>query len=272
MQRLAHLSDLHLGQSPKREAAARRLVRALLDAHVDHVVITGDLTHRGLRSELALFRQVFAPLLADGRVSLVPGNHDRLGEDIGEGLMGGRRVSTLEVGDFYLVSLDSTGPHNQNYVTSYGELSLETLHEVERAVRAAPQGKACILLLHHHPLSLPEDTWLEWGISLLGFRHSEELTMGKALLRALQGRCDAVLHGHRHQAWTRVLFEGSARPLVLANAGSSTESGTARLFVTRDARLAPTQEWLASLLPLPKRHSVPPLELWPAQAQALADE
>jgi 3',5'-cyclic AMP phosphodiesterase CpdA len=217
---------------------------------VDHVVVTGDLTHGGLRRERALFDEIFEPLRAAGRLTVVPGNHDRLGDDIGRELMEGQ-VSVTAADELHLVGLDSTGVHNRKYVSSYGELTLPVLEETVAALQAAPPGKLSVLLLHHHPLGLPEDSWLEWTLTRLGFRHSEELNLGKELLRRIAGHCDLVLHGHRHRAWTRILFEDEARPLMLANAGSSTESGLARLFVSREARLAPTQEWLSAGLSEP---------------------
>ena len=51
--KLAHISDLHFGRSAESDARATRLCRALIDARIDHVVVTGDLTHRGRRRELA---------------------------------------------------------------------------------------------------------------------------------------------------------------------------------------------------------------------------
>ena len=74
---LAHLSDLHLGHGPAREAAARALVEAVQEAHVDHVVVTGDLTQRGRDEEMSLFLDIFAPLQRAHRLTVVPGNHDR---------------------------------------------------------------------------------------------------------------------------------------------------------------------------------------------------
>jgi 3',5'-cyclic AMP phosphodiesterase CpdA len=89
---LAHLSDLHFGQGPAREAMARALCQAMIDSAIDQVVVTGDITHRGRDVEMASFGEVFAPLLRQGRLTVVPGNHDRIGEDAGRSLMRGRRA------------------------------------------------------------------------------------------------------------------------------------------------------------------------------------
>jgi len=88
--RIAHLSDLHAGAAD--DASLQRLVRAVLRSGADRVAITGDVTHRGRAAELDQFRCAFAPLLENGRAVIVPGNHDRLGDDLEAELMPGERV------------------------------------------------------------------------------------------------------------------------------------------------------------------------------------
>jgi 3',5'-cyclic-AMP phosphodiesterase len=44
----------------------------LLERAVDHVVVSGDVTHRGRRRELERFREIFAPLEERGRLSIIP--------------------------------------------------------------------------------------------------------------------------------------------------------------------------------------------------------
>src|SRR3954468_4085821 len=99
---LAHLSDLHHGRTLEDETRATQLCRALVEIGVDHVVVTGDITHRGRRRELALFERAFAPLLEAGAVTVVPGNHDRLGEDLDQEIMPGARVQTSATGGLYI--------------------------------------------------------------------------------------------------------------------------------------------------------------------------
>jgi DNA repair exonuclease SbcCD nuclease subunit len=77
---LAHVSDLHVGRDARTDAAAGRVCEALLAADVDQVLVTGDVTHRGLGTELADFERIFAPLR--DRMVVAPGNHDRMGDDV----------------------------------------------------------------------------------------------------------------------------------------------------------------------------------------------
>src|SRR6185369_14980832 len=104
---LAHVSDLHLGRSADTERRAIAVRDALVAANIDHVVVTGDITHKGRIRELALFWKIFEPLVADGKVTVVPGNHDRLGEDIGAAIHGEARVSIASAPGLHLVRFDS---------------------------------------------------------------------------------------------------------------------------------------------------------------------
>ncbi|HZH75921.1 MAG TPA: metallophosphoesterase, partial [Archangium sp.] len=79
IRKLAHLSDLHLDLTRESDATASALVETLLAERVEHVVVTGDLTHQGSRSEYRRFRELFAPLIDAGRLTFISGNHDRTG-------------------------------------------------------------------------------------------------------------------------------------------------------------------------------------------------
>src|SRR5262245_26623193 len=128
---LAHLSDLHFGGGRGVQEAASALCAGLIAEEVDHVVVTGDVTHRGRREELAAFQRTFAPLLETGKMTVVPGNHDRVGEDAGRAFMGGERVSVVPAPGLFLVCVDSTGPHNRNYVKSHGDLCRRVLQAID---------------------------------------------------------------------------------------------------------------------------------------------
>src|SRR3990172_9572632 len=92
---LAHVSDLHLGV-PGAERATASVCESLVEAGVDHVMVTGDVTQRGRTREWEQFQRAFAPLLEAGRVTLVPGNHDRADEDVASLIMPDQRVPVAE--------------------------------------------------------------------------------------------------------------------------------------------------------------------------------
>ncbi len=241
---LAHLSDLHLGLGRTNEASARALVEALQEAQVDQVVVTGDLTHRGRDEEMSLFLDIFAPLQRAQRLTVVPGNHDRTSDDAGRTLMDGLRVAVEEAPGLVLVRVDSTAAHNRSSLASHGEVTQRMVEDVDAALHRAPENTLRVLLLHHHPLALPEETWLERWSERLRLPYCSELPLGRQLLRRVRGRCDLVLHGHRHVPREIHLGAPGERPLALYNAGSSTQLRRVRLFSHADGVLHGLPRWL----------------------------
>jgi 3',5'-cyclic AMP phosphodiesterase CpdA len=229
MKRFAHISDLHVGRSQETDERAAALCGALLNQGIDYVVATGDITHRGLRRELDTFQELFAPLIAEDRLMVVPGNHDCLGDDVSQGLMPGPRVQTATWPGLYVVRVNSTAAHNRSWLTGQGSLDDADLDAVDAALDAAPRGHVVAIALHHHVLPMPEEHAMERLSSWLGFSFTSELERGRDLLTRIRSRCDLVLHGHRHVPRGARLF-GSPRPLHVFNAGSSTQLGRAWVF------------------------------------------
>jgi Icc protein len=256
LRKLAHLSDLHLDLSPGSDAAARALVESLLAAQVDHVVVTGDLTHQGASAEFRRFREIFAPLLDTGRLTFIPGNHDRPGDDVVGRWMQGRKVCTVEREGLYLVCIDSTGPHNRSYFASHGALSSAELEEVDAAVAAAPREALTAILLHHHVLPLPEESLPERLATRMGWPYASELVLGAKLVARVRGRCDLILHGHRHVPREFDLGLHHGRALRVYNSGSSTELGQFRVFPHAGGRLLGAPAWQrTAVAPVPKTAS-----------------
>jgi 3',5'-cyclic AMP phosphodiesterase CpdA len=242
---LAHLSDLHFGASQAIPDRARELVSALLLADIDHVVVTGDLTDSGRAHELASFQRVFAPLIEQGRMTLVPGNHDRLGDDVGASFMPGKRVDTVQLPGAFLVRVDSTGPHNRTWLLAgHGDICERVLDEISEALEQAPPGDLVAILLHHHPVFLPEEGVWEKLASTLNLPFAAELTLGDEILRRALGRCDLVLHGHRHKPSARILAPSGPRPLRVYNAGCTTARRGMNVFTHKAGTLEGEPRWL----------------------------
>jgi 3',5'-cyclic AMP phosphodiesterase CpdA len=243
---LAHLSDLHLGRSLDGDRVAARLCEAVVAGEIDHVVVTGDVTHRGRLDEAALFFRLFGELAAAGRLSVVPGNHDRLGDDVGAALMAGGRVEVAPSPGLHLVRIDSTAPHNRFLLAGHGEICRRMLDEVEAALAAAPSGALVALALHHHPVPLPTETWPESLATRLGWPWASELGLGRELIELASGRCDLVLHGHRHTPRALRCGTPGARPMALFNAGSSTALGGFRVFTHVAGALVGRPFWMGA--------------------------
>lgn len=230
---IAHVSDLHIGRDAATELAAERLVGSLASSGADAIIVSGDVTHRGRLEELARFEALFRPHLESGRMMVVPGNHDRLGDDAASALMSQGRVDTRSRPGLHVVRIDSTAPHNRTWLRAHGRLTTHDLAEVERALAAAPAGAVVAVALHHHLLPLPEDLFAERLATFVGLPFAGELAAGARLLELLRGRCDLVLHGHRHRPSEVVLDAMGPRPLRVMNAGSTSTLQRLRLLGRR---------------------------------------
>lgn len=242
---LVHLSDLHIGRDEATDEAARRLARMLAEARVDQVLLTGDVTHRGMATELTRYERIFAPLLETGRLAAVPGNHDRMGDDAARGLMRGGRVAVTSVPGLHVARIDSTAPHNRSLIDGHGALSSQDVADVRVALEETPPGALPVVMLHHHLLPLPVEDLAEKLATLVGLPCADELPLGEDLLGRILGRCRLVLHGHRHvPAEFRVALPG-AMPMRILNAGSSTMLGRARIIAHVAGEIA-WEGWLAA--------------------------
>jgi Icc protein len=241
---LAHVSDLHLGAGSRAADMTRAIADTLIAAKVDHVVVTGDMTNRGRNAELDAYHDAFAPLIASGRVTSIPGNHDRLGDDVRNRIMDGARVQIETAEGLHLVRVDSTGPHNRRWLQSHGILTKQDVHAIDEALDEAAPDALRVVLLHHHPVPLPEDSFAEKFPRWFGRPFTLELSSGAGLLERIVGRCDLVLHGHRHVPSARHIGQHGDRPMIVCNAGSSTQLGRVRLFAHRDGGLCLSPMWL----------------------------
>ncbi len=266
MPRLAHVSDLHLGASADQQAAAEAVVDALLEERVQHVVVTGDLTHTGRRRQLDAYRKLIAPLERSAQVWVVPGNHDRCTDDVGAALMGGQRVLVDRTDELVLIRVDSTAPHNRSYVRSHGDVCRRTLEAIDDALAWASPRAFVVVALHHHVVELPTEGFWEWLAKTCGWGWESELALGTELLRLARGRCDLVLHGHRHVPRQFVVDGDGRRPLRIYNAGSSAELGAVRVFDFDGDGLCTDPQWVQAV-PVPKPS--PHVAYAPARALSL---
>jgi 3',5'-cyclic AMP phosphodiesterase CpdA len=237
---LAHVSDLHYGRDAATERACERIRDTLLEARVDDVLVTGDVTDRGRAQEWERFARTFAPLR--DRTMVVPGNHDRLNDDAAAAMMGAR-VEVANRRGLHVVRVDSTAPHNRGLLEGHGELTSGDLDDVERAARAAPPGDLVVVALHHHLFPLPPEGIGERLSNLLGWPNAGELSRGRELLARLRGICDVIAHGHRHAECASTLRARDGRPLRVMNAGCTPDLGRIRL-VTHAGGKVLSEGWL----------------------------
>jgi 3',5'-cyclic AMP phosphodiesterase CpdA len=240
---LAHISDLHVGRDARVDRDVSALAADLAARRVDHVVLTGDVTHRGRDGEYDAFQRAFRGLLDEERITVVPGNHDRSSRNVAERMTGGRRVRALQRNGLYLVCLDSTAPRDRSPLSARGLIGRNGIEEIVRAFDRVPPGTLACLLLHHHVMPLPGDHFFEHLLSSLEWPWVSELRDGAEMVERIRGRCDLILHGHRHTPSERIVPNGHGRPLGIYNAGASPRLGRVRVFRHREGRILGEPEW-----------------------------
>jgi len=213
--RVLHLSDLHMGHGEAWEPLAA-LGQLIADLQPELLVATGDMAHRGRRTELetaaTLLRGLGLPFLA------VPGNHDipftlpaRFSRTFTEweGVFGTTEPVHTSDG-LVVVGLNSVRPWRQQG----GAVADDRLtHGMARLQEGSPEALRMVAL-HHHLAAPP------WRAA-----RKRPLSHRNDVLRTLVAAgAELVVGGHVHQGGIaerrefKVLEEGPRRALVLATA------------------------------------------------------
>jgi 3',5'-cyclic AMP phosphodiesterase CpdA len=211
--RLIHLADLHFGRV---EAGA---ITALLDAvhalHPEVIVVSGDLTHRGLRSQFRAAAQFLQQLPVTP--ICVPGNHDvplwnpfaRFARPFaGYRRWVGRRMEAFFEDELLAIAALNTA---HGWTFTGGRVRERQCNWLEQ--RFAQAHAPLRLIVSHHPLDLPRDD-----------PHRVPPTARRALQYWIEGlEVDLFLAGHLHRSRTTLgpLRARSSRRAVFNQAGTA---------------------------------------------------
>ena len=188
--RVLHLSDLHFGRNVNPESI-EALGRLIEEAEPELVIVSGDLTHRGLRSQheraAEFLRGLELPLLT------IPGNHDipysfpkrftspwEEFERLWETTEPVYRSDTLTV-----VGLNSVRPWRHQS----GRVRDDQVQRAAELLRESPEGRFRIVTFHHHLLGPP---WRS--------RKQPVAKRNRVLAGLVEAGADLVLAGHIHQS------------------------------------------------------------------------
>lgn len=227
--RIGHLSDIHVWEPSdlrRRDWINKRVtgmvnhrlsrgteydpsvveaaVESLRDQAPDLVVVSGDLSNFGLRSEYIRARELLEPLREAGiRIAVVPGNHDyyvrassrgEFEEVFADEIVADRREDEhtypwVALDDGVGVLLFNSALPRVPLVAAgrVGSAQLERGRRLGRALR--DEGRSIVVVLHHHPIRAPH----------------KRFDRPRALENASRFRdlcveigAELVLHGHNH--------------------------------------------------------------------------
>lgn len=192
MTTLAHISDLHFGQTHAR--IVQHLHDDLMKHEPDVVVVSGDLTQRARPRELAEARE-FLDSLPFARV-VVPGNHDvaPLSAPFERAFHPWRRFNRV-------ISESASTVHTTDGIAVIGINTVDpwrfieggvSRHELARVLVEARKPAAFRVLAAHHPL-------IETAVRALRNRVRRHASLDHTFEHA---RIDLVLTGHLHDAFS----------------------------------------------------------------------
>jgi 3',5'-cyclic AMP phosphodiesterase CpdA len=199
--RLIHISDLHFGAVDP--GLPDNLRTAILAAKADLLVVSGDLTQRGRKSEFRQAREFLDSLPLPRLV--VPGNHDVQGSwDFWERLImpfhNYRRIIDADLKPVWrepgliVTGANSARPAGWNLDWSRGRLSRDQMARMAGLFAGADAGDLRVLVVHHPPAAPPDGT----ARHLLGRLNEFTGAVNEAGV-------DLVLSGHFHMSYAQAL-------------------------------------------------------------------
>jgi 3',5'-cyclic AMP phosphodiesterase CpdA len=187
--RILHVSDLHVG-AHQDAGTADALEALVMRLQPDLIVASGDLTHRGRRSEhdqaAALLRGLGAPVVA------VPGNHDiphtfpgRFTRPWAEFERIWETTEPVHVSDgICLVGINSVRPWRHQS----GRVRDAQLARAAERLAAAPAGALRVVAMHHQMIGAPWRT-----------RKRPVARRNRVLGALVDAGAELIVSGHTHQ-------------------------------------------------------------------------
>jgi 3',5'-cyclic AMP phosphodiesterase CpdA len=219
--RLIHISDLHFGAEAP--GLPDNLRTAIIAARADLLVVSGDLSQRGRRTELHQAREFLDSLPLPRLV--VPGNHDVQGvwktwERFLTPFRNYREIIAADTEPVWTkpgliaTGVNSARPVGWNFDWSRGRLSRAQMERIGGFYARADTGDLRVLVVHHPPAAPPDGT----ARHLLGRLAEFTGAVNKAGV-------DLVLSGHFHMSYAQaLLLPGGriARSCVLSSVSTAT--------------------------------------------------
>src|SRR4051812_19970691 len=194
MRTVVHLSDIHFGKVDQELIGP--LIREVHAAHPDVVVVSGDLTQHGRRTEYHAARDFLMSL--PGPQIVVPGNHDipifNPIERFTRPMSRFKRYITPNMYPSYedeelaIVGINTARAHR----TKYGHISKKQIEVIRDTLCPIPQERVKIVVTHH-PFDLPK-----------GYTNTKQLVnrAGRAMKVLAECGADLFLSGHLHRVFT----------------------------------------------------------------------
>ncbi len=206
--KIVQLSDIHIG-SQFQESIFNKVLQEVNEIKPDSVLITGDLTNEGLKSEYEQCKKILSKLTCK-KIITISGNHDyrNSGYLVFKKYFPFQTVNELSK-DIVLVTVGTARPDRNE-----GEVGYRQNLWLERTMKKY-HDKVKILAMHHHLVGIPDT----------GSDRVTVIDAGDVLRTILDTKVDLVLCGHKHRPWIWN-FKG----LSIVNAGTASSDRVRGLF------------------------------------------
>lgn len=180
---LIQISDIHCGPM-FRKGPFRQAIKEINAMAPDAVLVTGDLTEDGLKSQFDMAVKELKKLKTEKTI-FVSGNHDYRST----GYLLFRQcfpfTQITEIGDTVILVLSSARPDRDD-----GEIGHRQNLWLERTL-AKHKNKTKIVAIHHHVVPVPDT----------GADQITVIDAGDVLRSLVKSKVNLVLCGHRHRPW-----------------------------------------------------------------------
>ena len=206
--KIVQLSDIHVG-SQFQESIFNKVLQEVNEINPDAVLITGDLTNEGLKSEYEECKKILSKLTCK-KIITISGNHDyrNSGYLVFKKYFPFETVNELSK-DVVLVTIGTARPDRNE-----GEVGYRQNLWLERTMKKY-HDKVKILAMHHHLVGIPDT----------GSDRVTVIDAGDVLRTILDSKVDLVLCGHKHRPWI-----WNFRGLSIVNAGTASSDRVRGLF------------------------------------------
>ena len=218
---------------------AERLIADVSDQHLDHVMVTGDITNLSLPGEFQRVSRLLRLLGGYDNLTVIPGNHDvytrgserqgRFLSYFGDVLFKDDTPTSKrtfpaikDLGPVTVCALSSAVPTLP--FLAYGKVSATQLDEMVEALSTPAREKQFKVALVHHNLAPQKSAFKQW---------SSRLQNADAVIdRCFQAGVDLLLHGHTHLA-NNFTITRDGHTLTITGSGSSTQFTSNPALVAR---------------------------------------
>jgi len=196
---LVHLSDIHVGEGGVARDKAITCIKEVNDLSPDLVVVTGDLTEKGLLEEFEGVAELVKEI--NSRTIYLMGNHDA--RNVGfmhfQRLFGDLNAEFREK-DIRLLALDSSEPD-----LDVGHIGREYYPQIERFFTDRSSSEIKIFALHHHLIPMP----------LSGRERDIVMDAGDVLKMLTEMSVTITICGHKH-----VPFVWQVNNMIICSSGT----------------------------------------------------